>query len=675
MSLRRRSAPHTLSFVQVPGFEDYLARCDLFSRCSPALQNELSRHFHFRHFNPGEVLIEEGQKATTLYVLLKGQVDVISDRYESVLAQLGPGMVFGEIGAIFGVKRTARVVTRSNGLVAVISRADLKAVLKDHRQIWNHIKGLAAARYRSMHKIKASDKVDLTEKETTLVKAPAFKNIPLEIISDLGVLAEAYIFSKDEVVDFFSGRSRHLMYIVKEGQVALHSAGDGDMRILTECDSFLNYDEEVDFAKAITDETMLLALEVEIAAPIFIQKDQEALGNALFHTSDLTRHIDANSSFSTAIAEHGPRDMAVIVNPAQFSIKRRNSAPVFNDQALFEQRPFVPELVPVDENILKTDSIDTETDEDLKDLLLNAGIVVPEEVSLLHQGRLNLSPLRNDLTDGLLLAIVAMTGSKLTTLNLTNCHRLSSRGVLAVWLHCPKLVRVSLQGCWNLDNLALATLGKSPCATTLQDLDLSHCSRITAKAFEDFNGTPLALTRLNLSYCKGLDDKTWPALMQFSKSLRHLQLRRCMGITDASFEAIFGMKFNALESVDLSECPFLTDASVTSLLGFAPNLKNLQLAFDTGIKGAFLIHVTDLSHLRTLNLSHITDRLDGSICSRISQVCPNLEELHLDGCTAMDDDSVRNMLANLVHLQRFSMQSCPQLDDSTVELISLKYEQ
>ncbi len=670
MTMRRASAPLSLSFPEVPDFSDYLARCDLFCRCSPELQARLAKSFHFRHVSRGEVLIEEGQRATTLYVLLKGQVEVISDRYEAVLAELGPGMIFGEIGAVFGVKRTARVVAKTDGLVAVISRSALKTVLGRDKHIWNQIKGLAAVRYRAMHKSQdAQTNLSAEEKQQALASSHALSQLPAELIDNLSILSEVVVFDAEEIVEFFSGRTRHLFYLVKEGRIQVHSEGDG-VSVLNQGDSFVNYDETLDFAKSLTDKTVLLAIEVELAAPLLT----EEMAEQIFKTSDLSKHNDANSSFTAAIAHHGPVDLAAVVNPAQFSTKRRNSEPVFTDRAMVNNPEVVTEREAVPDALVKAEALEPDNDEELKGLLLNAGIVVPENSSLMHDGKLKLSPIRNDLTDGLLIAVISLVGPRLTSLVLSDCHRLTSRGVLAVWLHCPQLERVSLQGCWNLDNLALSTLSRSTCAASLKELDLSHCSRFTPKILEDLGSAGMKLTKLNISYCKSFNDLTWPVLSQFADSLRHLQMRRCLGITDASFEAVFGLKFPELRFVDLSECPFLTDASVTCLLNLAPNIANLNLSFDTGLKGAFLIHHSSLPRLLHLNLSHVTE-IDPSICSRIGQVCSQLKELHLDGCIKIDDDAIRNLMGDLMKLYKFSANSCPQVDSSTLDLISLKYEQ
>ena len=53
-------------------------------------------------FNPGEIVIAEGTKGTSAFVILSGNAEVIKswgDR-EVVIAILGEGQVFGEMGLI-----------------------------------------------------------------------------------------------------------------------------------------------------------------------------------------------------------------------------------------------------------------------------------------------------------------------------------------------------------------------------------------------------------------------------------------------------------------------------------------------------------------------------------------------------------------------------------------------
>jgi putative ABC transport system ATP-binding protein len=68
---------------------------------------------------PGEALFEQGDRSDLVYVVETGQVDLVRERAdgtEELLTRLGPGEYFGELGPMFGIRRsaTARAVTPSS---------------------------------------------------------------------------------------------------------------------------------------------------------------------------------------------------------------------------------------------------------------------------------------------------------------------------------------------------------------------------------------------------------------------------------------------------------------------------------------------------------------------------------------------------------------------------------
>lgn len=673
-SLRRQSVPETASNVEIPGLREYLSRSDFFSACPKDLQDSLLARFHYRHFSAGEYLIQGGNKASTMFVLLKGKVQIISDKYESVLAELGPGMVFGEIGALFGVPRIASAITKSSGLVAVIDKSSLKEIIGRNQIIWNHLKGLALMRYNITSAVPSKcANVPLSEKESFLLKTNGFKDLPAEIITKIAETCDVVEYKSESIVDFFSPRAKHVLYIVMEGTLQA-SHFDGTSEKLTTGAIFKSYENNLDFVKTIVDKTILMIIDVQDTSTILAAHEDlnvQDIGEKIFGVVHLTDNIDANSSITSAASKQLLGGLNSIVNPAQFGRKRRNSLPVFSDLGMENGTKIAGIHKPIPLEVAQIPSKLVNNDSDLKDLLLNVGIVVPENAVLLHEDRLTLTPIKNELTDSVLLLVVTVLGAHLKVLNLTDCHLLTSSGVLGIWPHCPELQKVSLQGCWNLDDLALSTLSRCACSETLVEINLSHCWRMTTKALT-FLGPNT--TKIDLSYCKNLDDRTWPALTQFSQTLRSLRLRRCYGITDNSFEGLFGVQFNALEYLDLSECSFLTDSAVSSILYSAPNLHHLNISFAFGIRGSFLLTQPSLPNLRSLNLSHLKDVVNETLCIRLTRVCHNLEELHLDGCELVDDDVLDHFNdENLPNLRILTVNDCFLISKSNLDLIKLKY--
>lgn len=69
-------------------------------------------------FEPGQTVCGQGDRSDLVYVIEDGEVEIVRVRAngaEERLARLGPGQYFGELGALFGLRRsaTARAVTRT----------------------------------------------------------------------------------------------------------------------------------------------------------------------------------------------------------------------------------------------------------------------------------------------------------------------------------------------------------------------------------------------------------------------------------------------------------------------------------------------------------------------------------------------------------------------------------
>ena len=76
----------------------------------------------------GDIIVRQGEKAEEMFFIKSGEVEVISvDKV--ILAELGPGAYFGEIGCLLNQKRTVTVKATSVCTMNVIARNKLKEVL------------------------------------------------------------------------------------------------------------------------------------------------------------------------------------------------------------------------------------------------------------------------------------------------------------------------------------------------------------------------------------------------------------------------------------------------------------------------------------------------------------------------------------------------------------------
>ena len=92
--------------------------------------------------NVGDVLIQEGDVGETMYVLLVGEVKVVSHHRqedESVIATLTPVESFGDMSLISGETRSATVICTSSCRLLSLDRDGLERVLLQHPAVCLHL--------------------------------------------------------------------------------------------------------------------------------------------------------------------------------------------------------------------------------------------------------------------------------------------------------------------------------------------------------------------------------------------------------------------------------------------------------------------------------------------------------------------------------------------------------
>jgi LmbE family N-acetylglucosaminyl deacetylase len=81
-------------------------------------------HFEIKWFPAGFSIIEQGEPATTLFLLLSGRVDVVREDAQGTrrfVTQLEPGQFFGEQGIASGLPRNAHVIAAESATCLVFS--------------------------------------------------------------------------------------------------------------------------------------------------------------------------------------------------------------------------------------------------------------------------------------------------------------------------------------------------------------------------------------------------------------------------------------------------------------------------------------------------------------------------------------------------------------------------
>jgi hypothetical protein len=135
-------------------------------------------------FEPGDIVIEEGTRGTSAFVILSGTAEVIKrwgDR-EIVIAILSEGQVFGEMGLIEDRPRSATVRALSELKLRIIDRDHFNELLRAKPSVLIPILKSLFERLRQAS--------DLLAERTTDAHAEIGKEGPFEVIME-GQTAEA----------------------------------------------------------------------------------------------------------------------------------------------------------------------------------------------------------------------------------------------------------------------------------------------------------------------------------------------------------------------------------------------------------------------------------------------------------------------------------------------------
>lgn len=99
---------------------------------------ELLSSTSVQSFQPGEVIVSEGDPGTSMFLIESGSVEVKTRDprgAEVTLAVLGPGEFFGEVAVLSGVPRTATIIAREVVSTIEISRELLQGIAEHHPHV------------------------------------------------------------------------------------------------------------------------------------------------------------------------------------------------------------------------------------------------------------------------------------------------------------------------------------------------------------------------------------------------------------------------------------------------------------------------------------------------------------------------------------------------------------
>ncbi|MDP6120849.1 MAG: Crp/Fnr family transcriptional regulator [Rhodospirillales bacterium] len=123
--------------MREPG-ESSLASIDLLSGLSPAERREVEKACSWKRFITRQQVIDRNSQSRGVYMIVEGRVRVVNyalSGREVTFDELPEGSFFGELAAIDGRPRSARVIALTNSLIAALPGSKFLEILENHSSI------------------------------------------------------------------------------------------------------------------------------------------------------------------------------------------------------------------------------------------------------------------------------------------------------------------------------------------------------------------------------------------------------------------------------------------------------------------------------------------------------------------------------------------------------------
>ena len=125
---------------------EVLESCDLFKGAGPLFLNALIMVLKPVVASAGEIIITKGEPGAEMYLICRGEVEVI-DGQGKVVATIKDGGFFGEIGVLMSQPRTASVKAKTLCDLFMLEKADFSRVLREQPQFADKVMKVAKERY------------------------------------------------------------------------------------------------------------------------------------------------------------------------------------------------------------------------------------------------------------------------------------------------------------------------------------------------------------------------------------------------------------------------------------------------------------------------------------------------------------------------------------------------
>lgn len=184
------------------------------------------------------------------------------------------------------------------------------------------------------------------------------------------------------------------------------------------------------------------------------------------------------------------------------------------------------------------------------------------------------------LDDDLLIPLLKTNAKTITSLNLSDCSKLTSVALQPVIIDCTRLKKLKLHNCYWLTVGCLETIAFHQ--TNLEELDLSNCTMIGGRTLIVLLSNFRKLQTLSLASVTNVNDNVLFSISKYQTEIVNLNLFSCKLITDRGIDAI-SSNCEKLETLSIRGCPLITERSLNLL-----RTRNVHIDVPVNPRNAFI---------------------------------------------------------------------------------------
>lgn len=115
-----------------------LEKFDLFKGLNPNELQEISKIVNKTHFKKSDIITDQSNKSSDVFLLIEGSVDIISLNGVQ-LYRISKGEVFGELALVPNLKRTAIGIARDDSWILVMNINHLESFGEENPDVYRKI--------------------------------------------------------------------------------------------------------------------------------------------------------------------------------------------------------------------------------------------------------------------------------------------------------------------------------------------------------------------------------------------------------------------------------------------------------------------------------------------------------------------------------------------------------